>query len=52
MLGILDYFVGFLTLLGVKLPPVGGIIIVDYFILKRSREALDVSRAQNKLLTV
>lgn len=49
VLGILDRFVGFLTLLGVALPPVGGIIIVDYFILQRSRKALDISRAQNKL---
>jgi len=49
VLGILDRFVGFLTLLGVALPPVGGVIIVDYFILKRFRKELDISRAQNKL---
>jgi cytosine permease len=49
VLGILDRFVSFLVLLGVALPPVGGIIIVDYFILKRSRKELDISRAQNKL---
>lgn len=49
VLGILDRFVSFLVLLGVALPPVGGIMIVDYFILKRSRKELDISRAQNKL---
>ena len=49
VMGILDRFVSFLVLLGVALPPVGGIMIVDYFILKRSRKELDISRAQNKL---
>ncbi len=49
VLGILNRFVGFLTLLGVAIPPIGGIMVVDYFILKRSRRELDASRARNEL---
>lgn len=33
-LGIADYFVGFLSTLGVLIPPIAGVIIADYFILK------------------
>jgi cytosine permease len=40
MAGILQSFVGFLIVLGVAVPPVAGIMIVDYFILRRSRAAL------------
>ena len=39
----------FLTLLGVAIPPVAGIMVVDYFILKRSRATLDASRAKGEL---
>lgn len=49
VVGILDQFVGFLMFLGVLIPPIGGIMIVDYFILKRSRGILDESRKQSKL---
>lgn len=49
VLGILDKIVGFLIILGVTIPPIGGIIIVDYFILKRSRKELDESKLQGKL---
>lgn len=49
VLGILDKFVNFLVLLGITIPPIGGIIIVDYFILKRFHRELDSSRALNKL---
>lgn len=49
ILGILNYFVNFLTLLGVLFPPVGGILITDYFILKRQRRILDESRAKGSL---
>jgi cytosine permease len=45
VLGILDMFVGFLVLLGVFIPPVAGIMVIDYFILKTHRKALDESRA-------
>ena len=44
ILGILNNFINFLTFLGVMIPPVGGIMITDYFILKRSRKILDNSR--------
>lgn len=49
VLGILDKIVNFLVILGVTIPPIGGIIIVDYFILKRSRKELDQSKLQGKL---
>lgn len=45
ILGVLNFFTGFLTLLGTYLPPVASIIIVDYFFLKRNREMLDESKA-------
>ena len=44
MLGILDSFVGFLIILGVATPPVAGIMIVDYFVLRRSRRELEEAR--------
>ncbi|CAM3402123.1 cytosine permease [Hydrogenibacillus schlegelii] len=48
-LGILDRFVGFLTLLGVTIPPLAGIMIVDYFFLRRYRAELEASRARGVL---
>ncbi len=47
--GIINQFVGFLVLLGVVIPPVVGIIVVDYYILKRDRKALDESRITEEL---
>lgn len=52
VLGILDMFVGFLVLLGVFIPPVAGIMVIDYFILKTHRKALDESRANGTLPAV
>ncbi|WP_103106345.1 purine-cytosine permease family protein [Brevibacillus reuszeri] len=49
VMGILDQFVNFLIFLGIWVPPIGGIMVVDYFILKRSRQLLDESRAQGEL---
>ncbi len=49
VLGILDKFTEFLVLLGVLVPPVAGIMVIDYFILKTHRKALDESRAQGTL---
>lgn len=49
VMGILDLFVSFLVLLGVFIPPVAGIMVVDYFILKTHRKALDESRATGML---
>lgn len=47
--GILNHFVTFLTILGVTIPPIAGIAVVDYFILKRSRAELDESREKGAL---
>ena len=49
VLGILDMFVNFLVFLGVWIPPIGGIMIVDYFLLKRNRAILEESRNSGKL---
>lgn len=49
VLGILDQFVNFLIFLGVWIPPIAGIMVVDYFILKRSRQVLDESRKRGAL---
>ena len=40
MLGILDHFIGFLVLLGVAIPPIAGIMMVDYYLLRRDRAEL------------
>jgi cytosine permease len=48
-LGILQHFIGFLTILGVAVPPVASIMVVDYFILRTHRRELDESRS-NRLL--
>ncbi|WP_150283568.1 cytosine permease [Rummeliibacillus sp. TYF-LIM-RU47] len=52
VLGILDKFVDFLVLLGVLIPPVAGIMVIDYFILKTNRQALDESREKGTLPAV
>ncbi len=38
--GILEQFVPFLTALGVVVPPIAGIMVVDYYLLRRHREEL------------
>lgn len=48
-LGILAHFEGFLTILGVAFPPVAAIVVVDYFVLKTHRRALEASRSSSKL---
>jgi cytosine permease len=48
-LGILTHFVNFLTILGVAIPPVAAIIVVDYFVLKTHRQALAASRRSSGL---
>lgn len=47
--GILQHFVGFLIALGVTIPPISGIMIVDYWILRRSRVVLDNTRRTGTL---
>lgn len=49
VLGILEQFQGFLVLLGVALPPVGGILTVEYFIVKRYKKELEESREKGVL---
>lgn len=49
MIGIINYFQSFLTLLGVAIPPVAGIIVIDYYVLKRNRQELNQTRAMEKL---
>lgn len=48
-LGILDRFADFLTLLGVTLPPIAGIMVAEYFIVRHWRPDLDATRAERKL---
>jgi cytosine permease len=51
VVGILDHITQFLMLLGIIMAPVGGIVITDYFVLRRHRAALsdihDTKRLQN-----
>ncbi|CAI1867607.1 Cytosine permease [Serratia fonticola] len=49
VLGILDRFVDFLTVLGVVFPPILGVMLVDYFLLRSHRAALDASRQLGQL---
>ncbi|MCI4239344.1 cytosine permease [Dickeya dianthicola] len=49
VIGILDRFVDFLTFLGVFFPPVIGVMLVDYYVLRSSRALLDVSRQRGEL---
>ncbi|OLS98671.1 allantoin permease [Pseudonocardia sp. CNS-004] len=43
--GILDTFIGFLTVLGVAFPPIAGIMVAEYFVVKQWRPELERSRA-------
>ncbi|BES83726.1 cytosine permease [Pectobacterium araliae] len=47
--GILDRFIDFLTLLGVLFPPIIGVMLIDYYILRTHRTLLDTSRAEGQL---
>ncbi|MER6607996.1 cytosine permease [Streptomyces sp. NPDC000927] len=47
--GILDRFTEFLTVLGVLTPPVAGIMVAEYFVVKKWRPQLDTSRAVGRL---
>jgi len=48
-MGILDRFADFLTVLGVSLPPIAGIMVAEYFLVRRWRPALDESRTHGRL---
>lgn len=48
-LGILGHFVSFLTVLGVTFPPIAGIVIAEYFVVKTWRSDLEESRALGRV---
>ncbi|WDF99765.1 cytosine permease [Pectobacterium carotovorum subsp. carotovorum] len=47
--GILDRFIDFLTLLGVLFPPIIGVMLIDYYILRTHETLLETSRAEGQL---
>jgi cytosine permease len=47
--GILAQFTSFLVVLGVAFPPIAGIMVAEYFIVKRWRGDLDSTRASGRL---
>lgn len=47
--GILGHFIGFLTFLGILIPPVAGIMIAEYFVVRAWRADLELSRARGGL---
>jgi cytosine permease len=47
--GILTHFEGFLSLLGVAVPPVGAILLVEYFLVRRYQSELDATRPLERL---
>lgn len=47
--GIMTHFTEFLSLLGVMIPPIGGIIVAEYWVVKRMRKPLDDTRAAETL---
>ncbi|CNH22968.1 putative permease [Yersinia aldovae] len=49
VLGILDRFIDFLTVMGIVLPPIIGIMLTDYYVLRSHRKILDMSRLEGKL---
>lgn len=49
VIGILDRFVDFLTLLGVLFPPIIGVMLVDYYLLRTHRKQLADSRRVGRL---
>ncbi|MCR3750368.1 purine-cytosine permease family protein [Lentzea californiensis] len=51
-LGILDHFTVFLTWVGVITPPVAGIMIAEYFVVRTWRAELDSSRVRGELPAV
>ena len=47
--GILTQFTGFLMILGVAFPPIAGIMVAEYFVVKRWRGELDATRVAGTL---
>ncbi|MFF6994746.1 purine-cytosine permease family protein [Streptomyces sp. NPDC008313] len=48
-MGVMDDFTGFLETIGVLAPPVAGIIIAEYYVVRRYRADLDRARATGGL---
>lgn len=49
ILGIMQRFTSFLVMLGVLFPPIAGVMMVDYFLLRTERKTLDASRKLGQL---
>ncbi|MFF9072715.1 cytosine permease [Streptomyces sp. NPDC014872] len=47
--GIMTHFTDFLSVLGVAIPPIGGIIVAEYWVVKRRRKPLDDTRESETL---
>ena len=52
IMGILDKFTDFLILIGVVFPPIAGVMLVDYYILRTNRQLLDDTRDKQTLPTL
>ncbi|MGW5649146.1 cytosine permease [Saccharopolyspora sp. NPDC003752] len=48
-MGFLDHFTEFLKILGVAIPPIGGIIVAEYWVARRMRGELDRTRPTGTL---
>jgi cytosine permease len=51
MIGLIAHLIGLLIILGVTIPPIAGILLVDYFYLRRDRVILKQTRDQGVLPT-
>ncbi len=49
VMGILDQFTVILTLFGVSFPPIAGVMLIDYYILRSHRSILDATRINGQL---
>jgi cytosine permease len=47
--GILDHFIDFLTTLGIAVPPIAGIMVAEYWVVRTYRAELDATRASGTL---
>ncbi len=47
--GILGHFTGFLTTLGIAIPPIAGIMVAEYFVVRRWRAELAAGRDEGRL---
>jgi cytosine permease len=48
-MGILGHFTGFLDTLGVTIPPIAGIMVAEYFLVRRWRPELTATRADGSI---